>query len=42
MTCIGGYEVGWSIVGKVTLVGGVDEVQSRLICLTSDLTEFMR
>ena len=41
-TCIGGDEVGGSIVGEGTLVGGVDEVRSRFISVTSSLTEFIR
>ena len=34
--------MGESIVGEDTLVGGVDEVRSRLIFVTSFLTEFIR
>ena len=34
-TCIEGDEVGGSIVGESTLVGGVDEVRSRLISVTN-------
>ena len=41
-TCIGGDEVGGSIAGEVTLVRGVDKVRSRLISVTSSLTEFIR
>ena len=41
-TCIGGDEVGGSIVGEGTLVGGVDDVRSKFISVTNSLTEFIR
>ena len=41
-TCIGGDEVGGSIVGAVAFIQGVDEVRIMLISVTSSLTEFIR
>ena len=41
-TCSGGDEVGGSVAGEDTLVGGLDEVRSRLISVTSSFTEFIK
>ena len=41
-TCIGGDEVGGSVAGEVTLVGGLDDVRSRLISVTSSFTKFIK
>ena len=41
-TCSRGEEVGGSLVGEDTLVGGLDEVRSRLISVISSFTGFIK
>lgn len=38
----GGDEVGGSVTGEDTLIGGLDEARSRLISVTSSFTDFIR